>query len=340
MATPAAPPTDGNKPSRTWKLSLSGPLVLERVLLAAGFVVLVIVNVAAGASNRRVSDRFSTPITPAGWAFSIWGLIFFLQAVGVVYAAIPWGYGRDDLDGGAKGRHVAAVALPWFCGVREVSGPFFWSEGSESELQKEKEGEKGREKEGEKGRKKEGEKGRKKGEKDRKEAHPRLFACPYQKKTPKWAFQDLWQFSFIPGTRVGMWFALLFIVAAFCCMAWGVVRLFAAGKASGPLPARNALAALAFAAFNVPASLNAAWLSAASVVAMLVVPASRGVARDAASVVWLGVALCAAITALAVYVALVKVSSKKKLFFFSRKSGRPERNRGKEEKTQKPPLKT
>ena len=182
MATPAAPPTDGNKPSRTWKLSLSGPLVLERVLLAAGFVVLVIVNVAAGASNRRVSDRFSTPITPAGWAFSIWGLIFFLQAVGVVYAAIPWGYGRDDLDGGAKGRHVAAVALPWFCGVREVSGPFFWSEGSESELQKEKEGEKGREKEGEKGRKKEGEKGRKKGEKDRKEAHPRLFACPYQKK--------------------------------------------------------------------------------------------------------------------------------------------------------------
>jgi hypothetical protein len=118
MATPAAPPTDGNKPSRTWKLSLSGPLVLERVLLAAGFVVLVIVNVAAGVSNRRVSDRFSTPITPAGWAFSIWGLIFFLQAVGVVYAAIPWGYGRDDLDGGAKGRHVAAVALPWFCGVR------------------------------------------------------------------------------------------------------------------------------------------------------------------------------------------------------------------------------
>jgi len=162
---------------------------------------------------------------------------------------------------------------------------------------------------------------------------------PLPKKTPKWAFQDLWQFSFIPGTRVGMWFALLFIVAAFCCMAWGVVRLFAAGKASGPLPARNALAALAFAAFNVPASLNAAWLSAASVVAMLVVPASRGVARDAASVVWLGVALCAAITALAVYVALVKVSSKKKLFFFSRKSGRPERKRGKEKKTQKPPLK-
>ena len=160
---------------------------------------------------------------------------------------------------------------------------------------------------------------------------------PLPKKTPKWAFQDLWQFSFIPGTRVGMWFALLFIVAAFCCMAWGVVRLFAAGKASGPLPARNALAALAFAAFNVPASLNAAWLSAASVVAMLVVPASRGVARDAASVVWLGVALCAAITALAVYVALVKVSSKKKLFFFSRKSGRPERKRVKEKKTQKNP---
>ena len=122
MATPA--PSDAanaaTKPSGrpSWKLSLSGPLLLERALLVAGFVVLVIVNVAAGASNRRVSDRFSTPITPAGWAFSIWGLIFFLQAVGVVYAAVPWGYGRGDLDGGAKGRHVAAVALPWFLGVR------------------------------------------------------------------------------------------------------------------------------------------------------------------------------------------------------------------------------
>lgn len=105
-----------------------------------------------------------------------------------------------------------------------------------------------------------------------------------------------------------MWFALLFIVTAFGCMAWGVVRLLAVGKASGPLPtARSApLAALAFAAFNVPTSINAAWLSAASCVAMLVVPASRGVARDAAVVVWLGVALCAAITALAVFVALTK----------------------------------
>ena len=105
-----------------------------------------------------------------------------------------------------------------------------------------------------------------------------------------------------------MWFALLFIVAAFGCMSWGVARLFAIGKASGPLPtARSApLAALAFAAFNLPASLNAAWLSAASCVAMLVVPASRGVARDAAVVVWLGIALCALITALAVFVALTK----------------------------------
>ena len=105
---------------------------------------------------------------------------------------------------------------------------------------------------------------------------------------------------------MGMWFALIFILAAFGCMSWGVLRLLAIGKASGPLPARNPLAALAFAAFNVPTSINAAWLSAASCVAMLVVPASRGVARDAVSVVWLGVALCALITALAVFVALTK----------------------------------
>ena len=103
-----------------------------------------------------------------------------------------------------------------------------------------------------------------------------------------------------------MWFALFFIIAALGCMAWGVVRLLAIGKASGPLPKRNPLSALAFAAFNVPTSINAAWLSAASCVAILVVPASRGVARDAASVVWLGIALCALITALAVFVALTK----------------------------------
>ena len=139
MATPAASaPADANsKPAaKSWKLSLSGPLILERVLLVAGFVVLVIVNVAAGSSNRRVSDRFSTPITPAGWAFSIWGLIFFLQAVGVVYAAVPWGYGRADLDGGAKGRHVAAVALPWFCGVSGKRE----REGRERERERERDG--------------------------------------------------------------------------------------------------------------------------------------------------------------------------------------------------------
>ena len=67
-------------------------------------------NVAAGSRNRATSDMYFSPITPKGWTFAVWGLIFFLQAIGVVWAAIPYGYGRD---GGLKERVVSALALPW-----------------------------------------------------------------------------------------------------------------------------------------------------------------------------------------------------------------------------------
>ena len=59
-----------------------GPLVRERVALFVGFVILVAVNATAGRSNARISNAFFTPITPAGWTFAVWGLIFFLQARG------------------------------------------------------------------------------------------------------------------------------------------------------------------------------------------------------------------------------------------------------------------
>ena len=36
-----------------------------------------------------ISARHPTPITPSGWAFSIWGIIFLLQGAGVIYAALP-----------------------------------------------------------------------------------------------------------------------------------------------------------------------------------------------------------------------------------------------------------
>jgi len=74
----------------------------SKQLLAAnaiGYVLLIIVNVATqtglfGDDNGTISARFPTMLTPAGWAFSIWGIIFLLQGFGVVYQLLPYGY--DD----------------------------------------------------------------------------------------------------------------------------------------------------------------------------------------------------------------------------------------------------
>ena len=45
------------------------------------------------------------PCVSNSWAFSIWGLIFALEGLGVVYAALPHGYDED----GWKERTVNAV---------------------------------------------------------------------------------------------------------------------------------------------------------------------------------------------------------------------------------------
>lgn len=60
------------------------PHLRLRVGWALGYVAFLGVNLASslgwlGATNKEISDKFPTPLTPAGWAFSIWGLIFLLQ---------------------------------------------------------------------------------------------------------------------------------------------------------------------------------------------------------------------------------------------------------------------
>jgi benzodiazapine receptor len=183
------------------------------------------VNVAAGGRNRGTSDQYFTPITPSGWAFSVWGLIFFLQAIGVVWAAIPFGYGRD---GGLKERVVTALALPWPLG---------------------------------------------------------------------WLFQCLWQFSFLARSKVGMWFGLLFLIGAFASMAWAALRL---KTRFTPVP-RSWHGALTHWAFWVPTSVNAAWLSAATIVGAVVVGVAHG--AGVTPLRWVGIALVALVTALAAAVA-------------------------------------
>jgi translocator protein len=60
------------------------------------FVLTVIVNSIAGSTTliggrntAQVSDAFSNLITPAGYVFAIWGIIYILLGVFVVYQALP-----------------------------------------------------------------------------------------------------------------------------------------------------------------------------------------------------------------------------------------------------------
>jgi len=91
----------------------AGPHVPQRGALVVGFVAAMLVSGLAGRSNGSISSRFTTPITPAGYAFSVWGLIYLLQAAAVLWAALPFGYKRADP---ALEPAVRAVAVPWLLG--------------------------------------------------------------------------------------------------------------------------------------------------------------------------------------------------------------------------------
>ena len=67
----------------------------------AAFIAVVIVNGLAGATSiiggrntAQVSNSFPTLITPAGYVFSIWGIIYILLGVFVVYQALPSQQGK------------------------------------------------------------------------------------------------------------------------------------------------------------------------------------------------------------------------------------------------------
>jgi len=66
------------------------------------FVLVVIINGLAGStttiggkSTAQISDANPTLITPAGYVFSIWGIIYVLLGVFVVYQALPSQRGKD-----------------------------------------------------------------------------------------------------------------------------------------------------------------------------------------------------------------------------------------------------
>lgn len=71
------------------------PAVLRAANIAA-FIVTVIVNSIAGSTTliggqltAAVSNKYPTLVTPAGFTFSIWGIIYVLLGAFVVYSALP-----------------------------------------------------------------------------------------------------------------------------------------------------------------------------------------------------------------------------------------------------------
>jgi hypothetical protein len=74
---------------------LNRPVFFQAVNIVA-FIVTVVVNglagsttVLGGVTSADVSDMYPTLITPAGFTFAIWGVIYTLLALFVVYHALP-----------------------------------------------------------------------------------------------------------------------------------------------------------------------------------------------------------------------------------------------------------
>jgi tryptophan-rich sensory protein len=75
--------------------------LLKASNLAAFILTLVINGVAGstkligGVNTAEVSDAYPTLITPAGYTFAIWGVIYLLLGIFVVYQALPSQKGKD-----------------------------------------------------------------------------------------------------------------------------------------------------------------------------------------------------------------------------------------------------
>jgi benzodiazapine receptor len=66
------------------------------------FLITIIVNALAGSTSllnnkttADISDQFTSLVTPAGYVFSIWGIIYTLLLIFIVYQALP---GQRDKD--------------------------------------------------------------------------------------------------------------------------------------------------------------------------------------------------------------------------------------------------
>lgn len=81
-----------------WTTKWASTMWALRIFTLAAFVTNIVFNYLGmqgyfGETNSEVSAKYPTLLTPAGYAFGIWGVIFSLQMIYAVYAVLP---GDDD----------------------------------------------------------------------------------------------------------------------------------------------------------------------------------------------------------------------------------------------------
>lgn len=78
--------------------------LIRRAANLVALVAVIVINALANTlplnnlTTGEISDRYPSLFTPAGYVFSIWGLIYLLLAVFVVYQALPQGRGNPRLE--------------------------------------------------------------------------------------------------------------------------------------------------------------------------------------------------------------------------------------------------
>jgi len=100
-------PPASTTPSVARKLEAGAVVVIFILMSVANYLV---TNASTGLiafTNAEVADTHPVYILPAGYAFSVWGLIYLLEALFVVYQAVPSPYGGLDDEAVASVRGLA-----------------------------------------------------------------------------------------------------------------------------------------------------------------------------------------------------------------------------------------
>lgn len=85
--------------------------LLAYVINLAVTYLIGVVGILGQPTNQDLSLKYQTLVTPIGWSFSIWGVIFLAQLVWAIYQMASRGILRNSLFVTAIGRNYALVVL-------------------------------------------------------------------------------------------------------------------------------------------------------------------------------------------------------------------------------------